>query len=119
MITPKEYPSRDMLDRVAEDYRKRGYRVWVEPREKDLPDFLRDATPDLIAEREGEHVVVEVKRSPSDVDRRQLDETSRRIAAHPGWRFVVMASAPDVRPDELLLDEQGIQRQLREANSLL
>jgi HEPN domain-containing protein len=122
MITPKESPGRAVLERVANDYRRRGYTVMVEPRGHDLPEFLRDATPDLIAQNSSEHIVIEVKRSPHDVDREQLNLLSQRIASQPAWRFVVMADGPDSHPESAeatLLDEQSIKNRFKEANVLL
>src|SRR5688572_13574751 len=95
MITPKDNPPREALERVASEYRERGYRVLVEPRGRDLPGFLRDANPDLIATRGDETLVIEVKNSPKDVDPVQLRVLSERIAAQRGWRFVVLATHRD------------------------
>jgi HEPN domain-containing protein len=123
MITPKESPGRAILERIAEDYRRRGYDVVLEPRGASLPDFISDATPDIIAHRGDEHLIIEVKGSPHQGDRGQLHAIARRVAEQPGWRFVLMATGPqpDTTPDsELnLLDEQSIRRRFDEANSLV
>ncbi len=123
MITPKETPSRAILERIAEDYRRRGYDVVVEPRGANLPPFMPDATPDLIAHRGDEHLVIEVKHSPQDVGRGQLSAIAKRVAGQPGWRFVLMANGPesDTALDSglNLLDEQSIKRRFDEANWLV
>jgi hypothetical protein len=49
------------LARVAADYRRRGYEVRIEPRGADVPPFLEDFMPDMIAIGPSESVVVEVK----------------------------------------------------------
>src|ERR687895_149936 len=112
MITPKEAPSRAVLERVAEEHRRRGYDVVIEPRGSNLPAFMPDVTPDLIAHRGDEHLVIEVKGSPRDVDRGQLSAIAQRVATQPGWRFVLMASGPDsdatLGTGLDLLDEQPI-----------
>jgi hypothetical protein len=50
-----------VIAKVADEYRRRGYDVAVKPSGADLPDFLGDFKPDLIARNGTESVVVEVK----------------------------------------------------------
>jgi len=122
MIIPKEYPSKEVLQSIATVYRRRGYDVSVEPSGRDLPAFLADATPDLIAHRGDEHLVIEVKHSPKGVDPAQLNAIAERIAKEPGWRFVVLAvpQAANVQHGTLqTVDEPSIKRQVEEADSLL
>ena len=52
---------RDRLDKVAQDYRARGYQVRIQPHREDLPDFLSSFEPDLLASGKGETIVIEVK----------------------------------------------------------
>ncbi|SRR6266566_1862591 len=123
MIIPKESPSREVLERIAQDYRRRGYEVFVEPRGKDLPPFLSDVTPDLVARRGSEGLVIEVKSSPERVDPSQLNAIAKRVSEHPGWHFVLMATDPRglETSNELLspLEEDDIKRRLEETRSLL
>lgn len=121
MITPKESPSRAILERIADDYRRRGYEVLVEPRGQDLPSFLADSTPDMIARRANENVVIEVKSSPEYVDQAQVNAIAHRIAEEPGWQFVLMAPSPNrIAASGALttLDEEAIRRLLDEAITL-
>src|SRR5207302_1651701 len=86
-----------------------------------LPDFLTGATPDLIARRPGGSLVVEVKRSPTDVDHAQVQAIAQRIAKEPGWQFVLMApGAPDENDpaDITKVDEAAIRELLREASAV-
>jgi hypothetical protein len=50
-----------VIAKVAEDYRRRGYDVDVVPQGPRLPEFLGGFQPDLIARSPSESVVVEVK----------------------------------------------------------
>lgn len=122
MITPREGHGRDVLERIAEDYRRRGYEVLVEPKGRDLPAFLSADTPDLIAQRDNEHLVIEVKQSPMDVDSRQLNSIREKVSQQPGWRFVLMAVKPNgsdaAAGGLMLLDESGIRESLSQAESL-
>ena len=121
MITPKEYPSKKVLQRIADDYRRRGYEVSIAPTGNDLPGFLSHDTPDIIAHRGDEHLVIEVKHSPKDVDPVQLRAIADRIESEPGWRYVVLATPEAAREQQSLqtVDEQTVRRQLKESQLLL
>jgi hypothetical protein len=54
---------REALRQYADWYSSQGYRVSVEPSPRELPEFLRTLAPDLIAHRNGENIVVEIKTS--------------------------------------------------------
>src|SRR5947207_14926270 len=102
MITPKEAPSREVLERIADDYRRRGYQVIVGPRGPDLPEFLSDATPDIIARGAHDSIVIEVKERPEHIDPAKINAVAQRVREQPGWQFVLMAARPHKpRPSEL------------------
>ena len=82
-----EREERDVLNEVAREYEREGYRVAVEPDPRNLPGWLEGLRPDLIAQREGESVLVEVvtRRSAQAGERaKRLAETVR---CEDGWRF--------------------------------
>jgi hypothetical protein len=76
---------------VASTYRKQGYRVTVPTTPDMLPAFLRGCQPDLIAEKDGDLVVIEVKRANAVRHSNDLDELADRVAATPGWRLELVA----------------------------
>jgi hypothetical protein len=90
---------------IAASYRKQGYRVTAPSVADALPSFLRDCHPDLIAEKEGDRVVIEVKPSHALKGANDLIELADRVAAEPGWRLelVTVRSEPEYR--ELLAPE--------------
>ncbi len=49
-----------MIERVADHYRRDGYRVEVRPLADALPASVRDFRPDVLAERDGKRVVVAI-----------------------------------------------------------
>ncbi len=61
MATPTANLERERLLKLAEEYRDRGYEISIHPNSEDLPDFLRNYRPDMIARREDDAVVIEVK----------------------------------------------------------
>ena len=122
MITRSESPDRTSLERIADGYRRRGFEVIVQPRGADLPSFLADSSPDLIARRGAENLLIEVEDSAKDVDPAHVDSIAQRVAAQPGWRFVIMAPAPTRTlkgADLTTLDEDAILARLDESNDLL
>lgn len=75
---------------VAADYERQGYRV-VERGAGAIPSFLRGCQPDLIAERDDDHVAIEIKPAPALKGSNDLTELAARIAGQPGWRFELVA----------------------------
>ncbi len=90
---------------IAASYKKQGYLVTEPSAPGLLPKFLADCHPDLIAEKAGDHVVIEVKASHALKGANDLTELAERVAAQPGWRLELVtlktknkesaATAPD------------------------
>lgn len=114
---------RQRLERIAEEYRSKGYDVLVRPSGPELPSFLRDHQPDLIARRGDERLVIELKPSPAEAGRDQVRGLAERIEREPGWRFVLIAASPaeELLPGEplSLLSDQEVEQLLRHADGLL
>ena len=72
---------------LARQYRRKGYRVSTGKNDLETPPFLRDFTPDLIAQRDDDKVVIEVKRADNLPGSNDLVSLARRVADHPSWRF--------------------------------
>lgn len=81
---------------IAREYRRQGYMVRHPSPGDVLPEFLQGMTPDLIAEREDDRVVVEVKASRSLRGDNQLKAMAERISTQPGWRFELVTTAKPV-----------------------
>ncbi|MFL5267770.1 MAG: hypothetical protein ACJ8AH_14435 [Stellaceae bacterium] len=71
---------REVIRQHADWYSQQGYQVSVEPSPRELPEFLRTLAPDLIARRDGENIVVEIKTSSPAVSTIVVDYRSRRPA---------------------------------------
>lgn len=116
-------PEQQALQRVAQEYRDRGYDVFVEPRDSNLPEFLVGTFPDLLAITSHETVLVEIRRTSALKDSRDLEEFARRVTARPGWRFELVTVLPEREPSDspegtrrLSLDQ--IREQLKEAERM-
>ncbi len=75
---------RRRLRDVAREYQRKGYQVLVEPRGSDLPVFLQNLGPDLIAHNGEEWVVVEVKSKTSLVRDPHLSQLTEVVSSRPG-----------------------------------
>lgn len=91
---------REVITKVAEDYRRRGYDVDIEPKGSNLPKFLDGFQPDLIARRSDESVVVEVKVGTRTSVAERLRDIAERVNKQPGWRFSLVFVNPD-QPDQI------------------
>jgi hypothetical protein len=98
-MTPQPLESQ-VIARVAEDYRRRGYEVDVEPRGARLPAFLGNFRPDLIARNPTDSVVIEAKIGTRTSAAEQLRDVVARVNAQPGWRFALVFVSPD-EPDQI------------------
>jgi len=91
---PDEIRERRKIREVAREYRRAGYEVLVEPAGAQVPAFLGDCRPDLIAVGDRESVVIEVK-STRGFDRSEANrEIAARVAKQPGWRFELVVTGP-------------------------
>ncbi len=110
------------LESVAEKYRARGYEVLVEPQGSDLPPFLKGFQPDLVARRQGESVVVEVKVGTETSVAERYKNLAEAVQAQPGWRFDLVFIKPgegeSIAVDADLPDESELQGRLERANHL-
>ncbi|MFL6603052.1 MAG: hypothetical protein ACJ8R9_17230 [Steroidobacteraceae bacterium] len=116
-------PEQQARERIAQEYRDRGYDVVVEPRDHDLPDFLAGTFPDLLARTSHEAVLVEVRRTSALRDSRDLEEFARRITGRTGWRFELVTVLPERGTSDPLegtkrLSLKQIREQLKEAERM-
>jgi hypothetical protein len=79
------------IQRIADEYQRRGYQTMIRPFGGDLPDFVRGAEPDLVAIGQGEKVVVEIKFKESTAGDPKIAALARAVEAHPGWRFELIS----------------------------
>jgi uncharacterized protein YutE (UPF0331/DUF86 family) len=122
MRQPDWTADRAELERVAQEYRARGYQVVVSPSASEVPDFVREYPPDIVARGTQDSVVIEVRHGVSSADRDRLRAIAERVERHPGWRFVVV-SAPSGRgllsdTEFRPIDMEKVRALLREAEGL-
>ncbi len=110
------------LYKITKEFKSRGYKVLTEPSPDELPQFLKDFYPDVVAYGPQDSVAVKVKigTKTSVSDRyRELIET---IKQHPGWRFLLATvdlESNEVAPlTDQLLDREAISARLKQAEDL-
>jgi len=86
----------DRVKQIADEYARRGYAVRIEPSPRDLPLDLGNYRPDLVASREGENLIIEVKTNVRALSVDRYREIAQEIAGHEGWRFLLV-TGDDVR----------------------
>ncbi|MDZ8188298.1 MAG: hypothetical protein RMX96_26015 [Nostoc sp. ChiSLP02] len=124
MTTSSANLEKERLLKLAEEYRQKGYEVFVRPNSEDLPEFLNNYRPDMIVRRGEENVVIEVKSrsSLSSPSNQYLRNLAQAVEKHPGWRFeLVMTNPEDVMYSlkaERSLQEHEIESQLEVARQL-
>jgi hypothetical protein len=109
---------RRRITEIADEYRKRGYSVTIEPLADEVPAFIAPYRPDLIAKGPNETVVVEVKAGTRTTP--DLVSVAQAINSRPGWRFelVFLDVTSQVGRSDLQSVEQ-LERMLSEADRLL
>ncbi|MBV9880592.1 MAG: hypothetical protein JO180_08850 [Gemmatirosa sp.] len=116
-------PIASAVERVASNYRAWGYEIVFEPSAADLPRFLGDYRPDLLARKADEAVLIEVKDTASAETYARYQEIASRLREHRGWRLdLVVANPRDRLPgagSHPVLSESDIHSRYREAEGLM
>ena len=76
----------------AQELSEKGYKVLIEPSISELPFDLGEYRPDLIARKNDEGIVLDVKNSLKRWPISRFQAIAEQIAAHPGWRFILIKS---------------------------
>lgn len=79
---------------IAKEYMEKGYEVIMEPHPNNLPDFLKGYRPDILASKEGENIIIEVKSSISMNKSEYMIELAKRIEKNKGWKFELIITNP-------------------------
>ncbi|WP_425391189.1 hypothetical protein [Ekhidna sp.] len=108
---------------IANEYTSNGYLVTVNPTGTKLPEFLRGYHPDIIATKEDENVLIEVKTRSDRGDLKRFENLAEEISSLKNWRFEVVFTNPRRKPlaldNQLPLNELGINNRIEEINKLI
>lgn len=117
--------SYNTLQKLAEKYRREGYNVHFYPTGDELPNFLSNFHPDLIATSDNDNVVVEVKTRPNVTGSKEIVRLAELIESKPKWRYELILTRPSKaeRVDQILtrptLDIKQIEERLKTVKQLI
>lgn len=78
------------VESTAKELAEEGYEVSIEPTSSELPFDLGHYRPDLIARKDGEGIIMDVKTRHARVSVDRYQEIADEVASHPGWRFMLV-----------------------------
>lgn len=103
MITITQSLHEQKIQHIAQQLQERGYSVITEPSKSDLPFNLGNYVPDLIATKNDQGIIFEIKTSFKRLSIDRLQNLAEQVASHNGWRFVLI-TLDDEREDILPLE---------------
>lgn len=112
------------IKEVSRDYKAMGYDVIINPSISETPDFLKNFIPDIIAIKEGDNVIIEVKVSSSlnTEGFKELENLANLIYKQKNWRFDLIFTNPRDYEDifnNSLLNNQEINNRISLSIDLL
>ena len=78
------------IQSTAQELIDSGYKVSIEPSSSDLPFDLGSYRPNLIATRDNEGLIFEVKTTSNRLSIDRFQSIAEQIATHDGWRFLLI-----------------------------
>jgi hypothetical protein len=75
---------------LAEKYESQGFRVLLKPKADELPFYLGNYQPEMIAIKDGSGLVIEVKTNLSRVSVDRLQALAEEVSKHQGWHFLLV-----------------------------
>lgn len=78
------------IQSTAQELSENGYTVSIEPSKSDLPFDLGGYSPDLIASKNEQGIILEVKTSLKRLSVDRFQNIAERVASHAGWRFLLI-----------------------------
>lgn len=98
MTVPSVVGHDAIVDQLFEQYSREGYAVRKGSGSNTVPFDLNGYSPDLVAEKGDEHLIVEVSTGTRNVSFDRLRSVSEEVKRHPGWKFYLV-TGEDVDPD--------------------
>lgn len=81
---------------IVREYKNEGYTVIENPSRNDIPDFLENFKPDIIAKKDNDNVIIEIKISTllKKNNFLELEEIASIINSQKNWRFELIFTNP-------------------------
>jgi Holliday junction resolvase len=84
-----------LVKRIASRYENQGYEIVLEPNKDVIPFDLGSYRPDLLAKKNGESLIIEIKASRSRVAVEHFKSIAELVAREKGWRFLLVTGDDD------------------------
>ncbi|MCG6142808.1 hypothetical protein [Leptospira mtsangambouensis] len=81
----------EFLDYLIKHYKKLGYKINERPKSENIPFNLNGYVPDLICEKDEEHILVEIKKHINQITFDRVKEISEIVSLQKGWKFVLVS----------------------------
>ncbi len=91
------------IEKIANELKDDGYVVVIEPDSALIPFDLRGYRPDLLATRDGENLLVEVKTRNHSRSLERYREIAAIVSQQKNWRFLLSTVGEDT-PNSTVLD---------------
>ena len=90
-----------LMERLQKDVERRGWKFYIQPPPKEIPEFLKGHRPDALGIGPDGGVVIEIKARGHKAQRESLSEIANLVEAQKGWEFRVFYISPpgEVKPD--------------------
>ncbi len=90
ITTHQSLQEQQKIQSTAQKLQERGYQVVTEPSKSDLPFNLGGYLPDLIAIKDDQGIIFEIKTTFKRLSVDRLQNIAEQVASHHGWRFVLI-----------------------------
>jgi uncharacterized protein YutE (UPF0331/DUF86 family) len=109
----------EVMQNLIPELEEEGYEVFVHPQPPILPAFLSKFAPDIIANRRGKHLAVEIVR-PLESSTGSLEQLTSAIREKPDWSLRVVVINPTSRQNTLPSQSwEAIQSSIEEVRRLI
>ena len=113
------------IRQVAKDYEKNGYKVIIEPRDEDIPSFIKNYQPDIIATSGNDNVIIEVKTRTDFSTIEKLRDIADIVNKRESWRFELIvtttkqATQSETKKRTLELEQSEIEENFKAVKLIL
>jgi Holliday junction resolvase len=108
---------------IVKDYESKGYKVYINPNQLHLPSFLKNYEPDILAKKENDNVIIEVKTRNDRLNLQRFENLAKEIDKRKDWRFEMVFTNQKEKVLEPtyqnILSELEINNRILEINKLV
>jgi len=88
-VNSTNYSKQQTVQSTANDLKKQGYVVVIEPDSSSIPFDLKQYRPDILATRGDENLIIDIKTRGSRRSIERYQEIAEIVGSHENWRFML------------------------------